>query len=106
MTLSESLNWQRTLTGLRECMKRSRARVTIGGQCVLLQNSLKIKLFDFFLKAKLPYESHLSRHTSEPMKKIVKIIETRSQSSKNAPKWIKICKIHNVYKSTLVVGFQ
>ena len=33
--------------------KRSRARVTIGGQCVLLQNSLKIKLFDFFLKAKI-----------------------------------------------------
>ena len=31
--------------------KKSRARVTIGGQCVLLQNSLKIKLFDFFLKS-------------------------------------------------------
>ena len=29
-------------------MKRSKARVTIGGQCVLLQNSLKINFFDFF----------------------------------------------------------
>ena len=34
-------------------MKKRRARVTIGGQCVLLQNSLKIKLFDFFQKAKI-----------------------------------------------------
>ena len=87
-------------------MKRSRAKVKIGGQCVILQNSLKIKLFDFFLKPKLPTESHFFRHTSEPMKKIVKIIKTRSQSSKNAPKWIKIGKIHNVDKSTLVLGFQ
>ena len=70
--------------------KKSRARVTIGGQCVLLQNSLKIKLFDFFFKKpKLPYVSHLSRHTSEPIRKNVKILETRPQSSKNAPKRIK-----------------
>ena len=87
-------------------MKRSRARVTIGGQCILLQNSLKIKLFDFFLKSILPYESHLSRHTSEPMRKNVKILETRPQSSKNYPKWIKNGKMHNVDKSTLVFGFQ
>ena len=31
-----------------EPMKRSRARVTIGGQYVVLQNYLKIKRFDFF----------------------------------------------------------
>ena len=87
--------------------KRSRARVTIGGQCVLLPNSLKIKLFNFFSrKPKLLYKSHLSRHTSEPMKKMVIIIETRPQSSKNAPKWIKIGKIHDIGKSTLVFGFQ
>jgi hypothetical protein len=30
--------------------KRSRARVPIGGQCVLLQISLRIKMFDFFLQ--------------------------------------------------------
>ena len=30
------------------CTKRSRARVTIGGQCVLLQNSLKIKMNHIF----------------------------------------------------------
>ena len=29
-------------------MKRSRARVPIGGQYVLLQISLRIKIFDFF----------------------------------------------------------
>ena len=64
--------------------------VTIRGQCVLLQNSL--------LKPKLPYESHLSRHTSEHLKNIVKILETRLQSSKDAPQWTKICKIHDVDK--------
>ena len=36
-------------------MKRSRARVTLGGQCVLLQNSLKIKLFDFFFSKSQNY---------------------------------------------------
>ena len=29
--------------------KQSRARVPIEGQCVLLKNSLKIKMFDFLL---------------------------------------------------------
>ena len=86
--------------------KRSRARATIGGQCVPLQNFLKIKYFDFFLKGKITYESHLSRHTSEPMRKNVKIFETRLQSSKNAPKWIKNGKMHDVDKNTLVFGFQ
>ena len=79
--------------------------VTIGGQCVRLQTSVKIKMFDFFLKPQSPYESHLSRHTSEPIKKVVKTIEIKLQSSKNAPKWIHICKIHDVDKSTLVFGF-
>ena len=32
---------------------------------------------------KLPYESHLSRHTSETLKKIVKNLKTRLHSSKN-----------------------
>ena len=68
-------------------------------------NRRTIKQFDFFLKPKLQYESHLSRHTSEPMKK--KILETRPQSSKNAPKWIlKNGKMHDVDKSTLVFNFQ
>ena len=40
-------------------MKRSRARVTIGGQCVLLQNSLKIKLFDFFFKSQNYRMNHI-----------------------------------------------
>ena len=31
--------------------KRSRARVPIAGQCVFLQNSLRIKMFDFFLNS-------------------------------------------------------
>ena len=31
---------------------------------------------------------------------------TRPQSSKNTQTWIKICKIHDVDKSTLVFGFQ
>ena len=37
---------------LLPCRKRSRDRVTIGGQCVILQNSHKIKRLDF-LKAKI-----------------------------------------------------
>ena len=82
-------------------MKRSIARVSIAGQCVLLQNSLRIKIFDFFKYPKLPYESNLSRHG-----KMVKIIETRPKSNKKAPKWLQICKVHNVDKITLVFGFQ
>ena len=39
-------------------------------------------------------------------KKIGKILETKPQSSKNAPKLIKIKKIHDVEKSTLVFGGQ
>ena len=31
-------------------MKRSRVRVPIGGQCVLLKISLRIKMFDFFFQ--------------------------------------------------------
>ena len=62
---------------------------------------------DLFVKSpKSPYESHLSRHTSKSLKKIVNILETRPQSSKNAQKWIKICKLHDVDKSTLMFGFQ
>ena len=80
--------------------------MTIVGQCVLLQNSLENKNFRFFLKPKLPYDSHLSRHTAEPLKKFVKILETRLQSSTNAPKCTKNCQIHDVDKSTLVFGFQ
>ena len=63
-------------------MKRSRARVPIGGQCVVLRISLRIKVFIFFEIAKFPYESHLTSHISETQKKIVKILETRPQNSK------------------------
>ena len=59
-------------------------------------NSRKIKMF----------YSHLSRHTSEPLKKFLKILETRLQSSKKAPKWTNNCKIHDVDKSTLMFGFR
>ena len=54
----------------------------------------------------MPYESHVSRHTSEPLKKVVKILETRPQSSKSAETLTKNCKIHNVDKSILLFGFQ
>ena len=71
--------------------KRSKARFTLGGQCLLLQISLRIRMFKILKKKpKYRYESHLSRHTAEPLKKIVKILETRPQSSKNAQKSIKI----------------
>ena len=87
-------------------MKMSRARVPIEGQCVLLQISHRKKIFDYFKEPKLPYESHLSRHISEPLRKIVEILETRSQSSKNVQKWINIIQIPDVDKFTLVFGFQ
>ena len=45
--------------------------------------------FRFFVKYPIsPYESYLSRHTSESLKNFVKILETRLQSSKNVQKWI------------------
>ena len=56
--------------------------------------------------SKISCESHLSRHTSQSLKNIVKIWETRPQSSKNAEKLIKICKIHDVDKSTLLFRFN
>ena len=65
-------------------MKKSRARVSIEGQCVFLQNSPRIKMFDLFLNIQNYRESNFSRHTFEPLKKIVKILETRPPSSKNA----------------------
>ena len=34
-----------------QCTKRSRARIPIRGQCVLLQISLRIKIFDYFLNS-------------------------------------------------------
>ena len=47
-------------------------------------------MLNFFSKLpKLPYESHLSRHTSEPIKKIGNILENRPQSSKNAKQFKK-----------------
>ena len=55
-------------------MKRSGARVPVGGQWVLLQISLRIKIYIFFKQPKLPYKSHLTRQTSKPLKKIVKIL--------------------------------
>ena len=60
----------------------------------------------FVTSPKSPYESYLSRHTSESLKNIVKILETRPQSSKNAQKWTEICKINDVDKITLLFGFQ
>ena len=73
--------------------------------CSLTKVSLNY-FFDFFKKPKSRLGSHLSRHTSEPMTTIVKIIETWPQSSKNTPKWTKNFKIHDLDKSTLVFGFQ
>ena len=63
-----------------------------------------MKMFDFFLKPKFPYESHLSMHTSEPLKKIVQILETRLQSCKNSQNGQKIVKLMMYTK--LVFGFQ
>ena len=71
--------------------KRSRARVTIGGHCVLLQNSLKIFFFKFVLQSQTYQMNHIFPEILlTPEKKIVKNKETRPQSSKNALKWIKI----------------
>ena len=66
--------------------KRSRARVPIGGQCVLLQISPKI----FFLLL-LNCQNYCMNHMFldillNPCKKIVKKIESRPQGSKNAKK--------------------
>ena len=40
-------------------MKRSRARVPVGGQCVLLQISLRTKILDFFLNSQNYRMNHI-----------------------------------------------
>ena len=45
-------------------------------------------------------------HNPELLKKIVKILETRLQSSKSAPNWTKNCKIHDVGKKYIGVRFS
>ena len=65
--------------------KRSRARVTLGGQCLLLQIRIKMPKI-LKKKTKYSYESHLDRNITKPLKKIVKFFEIRPQSSKNAQK--------------------
>ena len=57
-----------------------------------------------FKQPKSPYESHISRHNSKPLKNIVKVLETMLQSSKNAQNII-FKKNHDVDKSTLLFGF-
>ena len=88
-------------------MKRSRGRVKIGGKCYFfLQNSLRIKEKVFFFLDSQHYRmNHILQDLLLNPWKIVKIWETRTQSSKNAPTWTKNCKIHDVDKSTLVFGF-
>ena len=49
-------HWQ-TLTKVGK--KRSRARVTIEGQCVLLQISLQIRMFDFLLNSQNHRMNHI-----------------------------------------------
>ena len=71
--------------------KRSRARVSIAGQCAILQNCLRIKMFDFFLNSQNYRLNLIFLDILLNGKKIVKIIETRPQSSKKAPKWLKNC---------------
>ena len=85
----------------------SGARVTIGGQYVLLQNSLRIKVFIFFLQiAKITvWITSLKTYFWTP-EYIVKVLETKMQSSKNAQKWTKMCKIYDVDRSTLVLVFN
>ena len=97
--------WRRKNVFLLLLLKKSRARVTIGGQCVLLQISLKIKRFGFF-KAKITVWITSFQIYFWTTEKFCKILETRLQSSKIAPKWPKNCKINDVDKSTLVFGFQ
>ena len=57
--------------------KRSRARVTKGGQSVVLQNSPKLNFFDFFCKAKITVWITSFHTYFWAAEKIVKILETR-----------------------------
>ena len=86
-------------------IKRSRARVTLGGQYVLLQNSPKKR--KYFKEKRQNYRmNHIFPDIFLSSLKIQKITENRLQSTKNAPKLIKICKIYDVDKSTLVLVFN
>ena len=70
----------------------------------LTQFSL-IKLFDLFNKPKLPYESHLARHTSDPLtfKKNKRNYVTKQQECQKVDNSL---NIHEIDKITLVFGFQ
>ena len=83
-------------------MKRSRARFPIGGQSVLLQISLRIKIFDFFSKQQeLEYESHLTSTST------YENIRNQAESRKNSKKKYKnLKKSQDVDKSTLAFVFQ
>ena len=78
---------------------------SILGTQMFLQISL-LKKQIILKQPKLSYESHLTSHTSETVKKLVRILETGTQSSKNAQNWLKILKIHDVDKSTLVFSLK
>ena len=87
--------------------KRIRARVTVGGQCVLLQNSHKIKRFEFFCEAKIivritSFQTYFQ--TPEIFFKNIRNQAPKQQKFPNMDK--KNCKIHHVDKSTLIFGFQ
>ena len=72
-------------------MKRNRARVTLGGQCLLLQISLRIKMFKILKKSQNIRMNHtLPDILLNPYIFFLKILETSPRSSKNAQKLIKI----------------
>ena len=76
------------------------------GQCVLLKKILRIKkkIYFIFLNSQHYSMNHiLPVIFLKPLEKIGKILETRPQSSKNAHKWIKIRKIHDVDKHWFLV---
>ena len=88
-----------------QCKKWSRARDTIEGQCVLLPISLRIKCFICFKQPKSLYESHFSRHTSDPLKNIVHIVEIGCKAAKKTKNGFKkkISQIHDVHVNSFFV---
>ena len=73
--------------------------------CSFTNISLK-KMLDFFAKVQNYRMNHIFQDILLKPRFFFLIIETRFQNSKNAPKWTKNGKIHDVDKSTLVFGFQ
>ena len=88
--------------GFAEGTKRRRARVPIGWQCVLLQISLRIKMFDFFFKiAKITPKRFNSPLTQNPFRILERILSNKLCLDATFSDWPQVSSLFITKKSCL-----